>query len=898
MAATLAGDVRLLDELLAEALTDVGAGAPRVLPRDLVELCRRAEAEQAPELREQAAERIAGCSLPELRGVLKALTIGFHLRNKAEQVEITCKNRERDRSATRAAPRRESIAEAVAELKRRGLNLAEALRLLDRLDIQPTLTAHPTEARRQSLLRQQGRVADALLARRLGCPTPVEERAARERIGRSILLMYSSDEIRPERPHVLEEVRQGLFFLGNAIWATVPALYRDLHDAFEAYYDARPVLPTFLRYRTWIGGDRDGNPRVTAGVTRTALRALRRAALRLYRRELRKLREELSVSVRRAPAPAALLAAIEADEALVGGEDAGRAAPVEPYRRRVGQLLARLVAAQVEPARYSAAQLATDLADLEGWLAESGLGRVARGALADLLVRVRTFGFHLAAVDIRQHSRTHEDALDELLRVAGVHPKYEQLAEPQRCALLDAELRNPRPLLPIGARLSAATRETLDVLRVVREAQRVDPRAVRAYIVSMTHAISDLLEPLVLMKEVGLWRRAGERVRAALDVVPLFETIEDLADCEPLMDRLYTDPLYRSHLAARGDFQEIMLGYSDSNKDGGYWRSSWELHRAQARLADVAQRRGVDLRLFHGRGGTVARGGGRASRGILAAPRQSRNGRIRFTEQGEVITFRYALPAIAHRHLEQIVSATIRATAPASEPEDESPERAALMGELAGAALRAYRALVQDPHFWPWFTRVAPLEHISQLPIASRPVSRGGGELELENLRAIPWVFGWTQTRYNVPGWFGIGAAIEEIGRTRANLLETLGQLYRDWEFFRALIDNAQQEMARARLPIAARYAAGALPSVHERIAAEFERTRTAILAITGQQRLLDNNPVIQRAIDERNPATDVLNLTQQELLKRGRGGDASDELQLAAFLSVNGIAAAMQSTG
>ena len=906
----LADDIRLLDTILSEAAArQCGDGLRATLTR-LVDTCKQADAADnataAHALRQTAADAIAALDETALRDLLKALTIRFHLTNKAEQVAIARINRERQRRATADAPRAESIPAAIAQLAAQDTPLEDVTALLSRLDIQPTLTAHPTEARRRSILRQQQRLAASLIARQERDLTPDEAERVQAEILRDVLLMFGTDEIRSQRPRVIEEVREGLYFLRHTIWESVPALYRDLRAALRAYYRSEFEPPVFLRYRTWIGGDRDGNPLVTAQVTRQTLAELRGAALERHREQLDLLRHELSLSGAVVAPTDPLMAAIVADRdiapAAIDEDEEG----FEPFRARLTQLLARLDAATRDPSAYRADAFVADLELLAAALRRAEMPEIVdAGRLGDLLVQARTFGFQLAALDIRQHSGVHANAVDELLRIGCACEGYSGLSESEKCDVLRNELRNPRPLLPRGAALSPATRELLDTLAVLRDAVEADPAAIGAYIVSMTHDVSDLLAVLVLMKEAGLWRLGEQGVEASLDLVPLFETVDDLARCAELMSALLSDPLYRRHVAARGDFQEIMLGYSDSNKDGGYWMSNWGLQRAQAGLADVCRRFDVTLRIFHGRGGTVGRGGGRANRAILATPRQSRSGRIRFTEQGEVITFRYALAAITKRHLEQIVSAMIVATAAARTDEPLPPGEAALrsrlMDALAGASMQAYRALVHDPAFWDWYAGSFPIEHISHLPIASRPVARTSGQVALSNLRAIPWVFAWTQTRYAVPGWYGVGTALAAQRAANPDAMQTMQRLYREWDFFQTLIDNAQQELARARLPIARFYADDGTPDgFHARIAEEFARTEAAILEITGQQRLLDNNPVIQHAIDARNPYTDVLNLVQCELLRRWRSADDAQRARLRPliFLSINGIAAAMQSTG
>jgi phosphoenolpyruvate carboxylase len=451
---------------------------------------------------------------------------------------------------------------------------------------------------------------------------------------------------------------------------------------------------------------------------------------------------------------------------------------------------------------------------------------------------------------------------------------------------------------------------------VIRAIRAVDPDAVGSYIVSMTHTVSDLLEPMLLAKEAGLGRVADGAFRCPLDMVPLFETIDDLDAADDRMETLFTHPVYAAHLEGRDGFQEIMLGYSDSNKDGGYWMANWALHKAIHNLGVVCDDNDVDLRLFHGRGGTVGRGGGRSSQAIRALPPVVHNGRIRMTEQGEIISFRYALPDIARRHVEQLVNATLTTTAEAQD--DDSYEKmltdkvstdsnvAAMMDRLAGQAMEAYRDLIgggTGPG-WRWYTTVTPIEHISRLPIASRPVSRASGdEVDFDSLRAIPWVFAWTQTRYIVPGWYGTGRALSRLLEENPDALDTLRTLYQQWPFFRGILDSAQREMARARLPIAEQYDARADTEVsfHDTIADDYERAEDAILRITGQEALFDNSPVLQKSIRLRNPYTDVLNLLQVELLDRYRAADVPDEqdaLGEALLLSLNGIAAAMQSTG
>jgi len=921
ISAPLSRHVNLLGALLGRALRERYGDDVFDLVERLRHLCREADAD--PARHDEAAALVGGQDLPTLVALLRSFTTFFHLVNKAEQLEILRINRERAREAEAGAARPESITAAVRRFKDEGRSLDDVLALVRRLDIQPTLTAHPTEARRRTILFHQKRIAEHLDALRNPETTPDEQDALVRAIENEVRILLATDEIRAAAVTVEDEVRHGLYFVATSIWEAVPRIHADLRRALrDAYGDAADGLddealdlPPFLRYRSWIGGDRDGNPRVTAEVTAWTLRAHREDAVRLYHRALDDLRLDLSVSDRQVEIPDALRASIEADrEAVDLPERRWRQNAHEPFRLKLLLMQAKLGRLLDDLARadYAAADLRADLDLVAGSLREAGLAALAdEGPLADLRVQAQAFGFRLAALDVRQHSRAHEAAVADLLRAGGVEPDYAALDEDARLKVLTAELRNPRPLLPPGAEVGEEARSVLDVLAVVREAVRREPESIGAYVISMTDAVSDVLEVLLLLQEAGLWRmERGGAVTCPLDVVPLFETIADLDRAEDLLGLLFTHPVYVRQLLARGRMQEVMLGYSDSNKDGGYWMANWALHKAQGAIARVCRRFEVGLRFFHGRGGTVGRGGGRAGQAIRAMPPEAQSGRIRFTEQGEVISFRYALPGIAHRHLEQIVHAQLSALAdaPAEAARTAAFEGAtrdesrALMQRLADASMRAYRDLIDDPKFWPWYLEATPIEHIAGIPMASRPISRrAAGETDFEGLRAIPWVFAWTQPRYTVPGWYGLGTALREAMRDSADA-ERLRRMHAEWPFFRAVTANALREMARARFLIARRYAALADGRQHDKIAAEFERAERALLQVTGQERLLAHNPVIEKSIRLRNPYTDVLNLVQVELMRRWRdGGDEGEDaeaLREALFVSLNGVAAAMQSTG
>ena len=914
--------VNLLGSLLGEVIAEQHGKESLDLVESLRRRCKQAAQESDPSLRKQVEDELRGLDLETIEMLLKAYTDFFHLVNKAEQREIIRINRERARQSTPESPRTESIAEAIHSLYKAGVSLEEVLGILRGLDIQPTLTAHPTEARRRSVMYKQKRIATLLADLQQREMTPVERAEAVEEISRQIRLLTITDEVRAERLTVQEEVDNGLFFLRNTIWDTLPEIYDDVARSLKTYYNHDADLPGFLKFRSWIGSDRDGNPYVTPEVTRETARTHRRAALTLFLEDLTNLRRELSLSKRKVSIPKTLLDSLEDDAKQVSLPDHWiRQYQHEPYRQKVSYMIARLenlvesldvafAPMPSEEVQYNSLQFVADLELIHRCLMSTDFEDIARnGLLHRVMLKARAFGFHMAAMDIRQHSRVHEQAAHELLARAGVSDSYAELPEPEKLKILNAELANPRPLLPPNTTLGDATREVLDTFYVIRDIVRQEPAAIGSYIISMTHSVSDMLEVMLLAKEVGLWRIEGKAATCPFDIVPLFETIKDLEEAAGLMRQIFQHPQYRLQLKARDNFQEIMLGYSDSNKDGGFWMANWALHKGQATLGQACRDAGINFRLFHGRGGTVGRGGGRANQAILAMPAACQSGRIRFTEQGEVISFRYALPEIAHRHLEQIVNAMLLASHSIQQKnEHTSPDDplAALMEQISIRSMGTYRRLIDDPALWRWYTHITPIAQISRLPIASRPVSRKSAkEVDFDSLRAIPWGFAWTQTRYMIPGWYGIGASLYEAVENEESLA-LLQKAQSLWPFFNAVMRNAQLEMARARFPIAAHYSRLATngndesASFHDIIQNDFELARKAILRISGQDELFDYSPVLKRSIELRNPYTDVLNLLQIELLERFRSTAETQQepLRRALFLSINGIAAAMQSTG
>ena len=921
LSGALAEDIALLDALVGRVLGEQDEAL-------VLGLARRLYTESDGDPR-TLFERMPELDEPYLaQRVIRAFTVLFQLMNTAEQKEIVRVNRQRQVQGG-ASPRTESIADAVQTLRAAGVSAGAMQALIDRLDICPTLTAHPTEARRRSVLDKLQKIGEALVERALPrdapkLDAPLNAGFSESALQRELTALWHTDELRASQLTVVDEATNTLYFFEKSIFDIVAWLHEDLRAALaHAYPGETFAIGRFLRYRSWVGGDRDGNPNVTADITWETLRRHKARILRHYLARVDALRRELTQSTRLVTASEELTLSLEADNHLVPLSTAElRRYRLEPYALKLVYMHARLAAtvdhAEREGGRsappaaaYSGADaFLDDLRLMQRSLRENrGAILADEGPLAHLATQALAFGFHLAALDIRQHSEEHAAAVGEMLKAAGLllpDATYDDMPEGDKVELLSREIRNPRPLLAPEQPLSEQARNVLDVFRVVRDAQRYLSRdAADTYIISMTHGVSDILEVLLLAKEAGLVRWTAGTLESDIDVVPLFETIEDLQGCEQLVRGLFEEPAYRVHLAARGTFQEIMLGYSDSSKDGGFLAANLTLYDTQARLARACADAGVAVRFFHGRGGTVGRGGGRANRAILSQPPGSFDGRIRFTEQGEVISFRYGVPPLGHRHMEQIVSASLLAASERTAPPQVKPEWLEAMQQMAVRSLAVYRALVHDdPDFWTFYAQATPIAYISRLPIASRPASRSRKLTSVEALRAIPWVFAWVQSRYVVPGWYGLGSALKAFAEAAEGNTALLTEMYRDWLFFRMVVNNAQLELLRADIATAACYAKRVDPPdlgerIHEQLAAEHALSRVWVLRITGQDELLGHAPVVRQTVELRNPALRPLSMLQVALLQKLDGEHEPDPAwHDAMLLSITGIAAAMQSTG
>ncbi|MFN8592484.1 MAG: phosphoenolpyruvate carboxylase [Thermomicrobiales bacterium] len=842
----------------------------------------------------------------ESETLVRAFTNYFQLINLAEDSERIRRIRARETSG--GGPRRGSIREAISLIAARGTRANELASFLASAKIRLVLTAHPTEARRRTIIAKLARVFAALRDLDERAMLPEDESRTKQLIAHTIEELWYSDEIRVSGLTVLDEVRTSLVYLLSTFVDVVPRLYRELEEAIAEFYPAASIdVPPLLIPGTWIGGDRDGNPFVTAEVTNQALGLMRDAALNLLESRLLELAGRVSVAETIAGPAAALhpLLARLADEFPATADRLRQVNATEPYRQTLSLMREKVRASRAgltEGYRVSG-ELVADLKLIERSLRAQGADLIADGDLRDLIRIVEVFGFHLAVMDIRDHARRNAATLDAIFKRTGVADSYLDLNESDRIELLSRETASPRPLIP--GDLGQFEHDTADVVRTFRAVADAlaGPHvgAIETYVISGAERPSDALAVLLLMKESGLADPGGGN--AKLGIAPLFEQRESLHNAARTMGCLLEVPVYRRALASRGDSQEVMIGYSDSNKEVGYLGSVWALYEAQQDLTALFARAGIRHTFFHGRGGAIGRGGGPTNVAILAQPPGSVAGRVKLTEQGEVIASRYATPPIAHRELELVASAALASTAHVLP--DPDTERMALyqqaMAAMAAAASDAYRQLVYgDDDFVRFFEEATPIAEIARLQIGSRPARRQKTR-RIEDLRAIPWVFSWMQSRFLLPGWFGLGSGLAH-GRSEFGL-DLLQEMERHWPFFAATIANAEMALAKSDFDIAERYAALVYQNdVRERIWSRIEQehvlTSAEILRLTGQERILDRDPVLRRSIDRRNPYVDPMSFVQIELLRRTRAGEATQANLRVILRTVNGIAGGLKNTG
>jgi phosphoenolpyruvate carboxylase len=906
----LGAEIRFLGRVLGEVIKEQAGPALYELEEE-VRLAARGRREGASDADRKLGARIRSMSDAEAGTVVRAFTLFFDLMNLAEDRERVRVLRERERGRA-PEPRSESMEEAVLLMQKAGLDATRSQALLDLLSIWLVFTAHPTEAKRRSV-RTKVRLLRQVLVQLDDAELLPRERERFVMQIRSLLTgLWQTDLVRPRRPSVLEEVEVGMYFAAT-LWDVAPVIYAELDRALGKVYPGVSFrLPPFLHFGSWIGGDRDGNPFVNARVTELTLMRMRAAAVDAHLSQCRLLFDELTSSERQIAASPELYQAVE--QRLRDYPEILRLleplSPYETYRRFLKTVEWRLqrtgsmetLGSLPAGAYRTGTELAADLLLIRNSLLMNKGSAISDGNLRRWIWQTEIFGLHFASLDIRQESARNMRVVAEIARSLGLCSDYAALEEGARRSFLYSSLgaRLERP----HEALSSEARETIDACEVLSHAaSRLGEQVLGGNIVSMTHRFSDMLAALWLM-ELRPGSSAGPAL--AMDIIPLFETIQDLEASRDIVEEMLKDPVYRRHLARRGNVQIVMIGYSDSTKDGGYLAACWALYKTQSVLSRVVQEHGVRLVFFHGRGGALGRGGGPAARSILALPPESLGAALRMTEQGEVLADRYDDPLIAGRHLEQVIWATVAASIqPLTAPRAEWQSA---MEELAGSALAAYRSLIEEPSFLSYFEQATPILEIESLPIASRPTHRHGAR-GLADLRAIPWVFAWTQNRCLIPAWFGIGSAFQAFAQAHTDGWQTLRAMYDGWPFFRATIDNAVLALAKSDMDIGRAYAelvqdVELRNRVWGRIVSEYERSRDSVLRTNGQPQLLEEVSWLQHSIRLRNPNTDPLNLLQVEWLRRLREAERrgnqeqTRDCRELLRLTIEGVAAGMRTTG
>ncbi len=904
-------DVRALGDMLGEVITESSGGESLALVEKIRQLSRQRRSGDH-EAGAELAKQVSRLSLAEARVVARAFSVFFDLANLAEDRHRIRVLRARVQDAS-PNPISETIAAGICKLRDSGFTAAQVQAAVDAVKIELVFTAHPSEAKRRSIRAKLRRMRHALQEIDRQDLLPRERERLEMQIRADLTVLWQTDFLRPAKPTVLEEVERGLSITPRLV-EVVPQVYDSLRRALEAYYPGENFrIPVFLRFGSWMGGDRDGNPHVTAAVSRQTLLWLRESAISQHLVMCKKMYDFLSLSTYEMPAESVIVQRL-AERSAAWPELAASLEALAPFE--VYRLWVRMIQWRLErslPAKEEAsiplggyrdgAELVADLQVIQDSLAAHHSQLLADTEVQRWLDLAGVFGLHLTCLDVRQDARRYREIMTEILSSLGIAEGYGDLPEERRCEVLSQSLPWKQPIAT--DKLAPLSVDTLELFRLLHAAvHSFGPDCLGGSVISLTQCPSDVLNVL------WLWRWAQATAPAPISdelrIIPLFEKIDDLKNAAQTLDAIFSHPLYRDHVSRLGNRQVVMIGYSDSTKDGGYLAACWGLYEAQSQLQAVAEKHGVALTFFHGRGGSLGRGGGPAARGILSLPPESLDGSLRLTEQGEVLAERYDDTQVAYRHLEQVAWATL--TASALPGVEVKPAWREVIEELSQRSYVAYRELVDQPGFIQFFASATPIDEIENLPIGSRP-SRRRGERSLADLRAIPWVFSWTQNRCMIPAWYGLGTALTEVKYRDRTTWNTICEMYRAWPFMQATVDNAVLALAKADMYIAHHYADLEEESdIRQRcwslIAAERDRTRQALLDMVGGPELLATNPWFFSSIDARNPYIDPLNLIQVDLLRRRRSLPAEstdadrEQLRDLLRLTVQGIAAGMRTTG
>jgi len=895
----LRSDIRRLGNQLGEALVRQHGAALLDLVEEVRSLGKSARRGGSAAAAQDLHALLTKLDTAEVIPLVRAFTTYFYLANVAEQVHRIEEMASDDRY----------LRETVDRILESGPDMGLVDDVISRFEVRPVFTAHPTEAARRSILTKRGAVAD-LLTRRMQTSNPDHIDLIDHRSAELIDQIWQTDELRTERPTVVDEARSALYYLVALAEDVLPELTELISTQLARLSPTSHPVP--LRFGTWVGGDRDGNPGVTAATTLEALALQHDRGLTFLVELVEELSEELSMSSDLTDPSTALLESLADDRQQlpdVWQRERARTAGA-PYRLKCSYIHTRLINTRARIKTESAHVPGSDYAHPKQLIAELDLvadslagsrGQlIASGAVARMRRAVEMLGFQMAILDIRQHSARHADAVDELFANVGVD--LTAMGEEERLRIVSAELSQPRPLSGPTTTLRDDNAEALETFHSIREAQRrYGTQVIESYIISMTETPVHVIEAAVLAREAGLIDLG--RGIADIGLVPLVETIDDLRGSGALLDGLLHDPNYRKLVELRGDRQEVMLGYSDSNKIGGITASQWEIYKSQRVMRNIAEKHGVHLRLFHGRGGTIGRGGGPTHAAILAQPFGTVDGTIKITEQGEVISEKYGNPEIAARNLELMVASVLESSLlhrRSRRPKETLDRWTEAMDSFAGAAYEAYQRLATDPSLVSYFLSSTPVEELGKMNIGSRPSRRPGAVGGVDDLRAIPWVFGWTQTRQIVPGWFGVGSGLR--GAREAGFGDSVVEMAREWSFVRTFLSNVEMTLSKTDLDISASYVGELVAPEHrhllDRIRDEYETTIEEVLAVQQAKALLEDSPVLQRTLQVRDIYLDPINYLQVSLLARSRTGEDSVELDRALLLTVNGIAAGMRNTG
>ncbi|CAM3961200.1 phosphoenolpyruvate carboxylase [Mesobacillus zeae] len=900
-------DVKMLGQILGDILVYHGGTELLEKVEQIRAMCKTLRNEFHRDTYEQLKQEISGLSSPMRKQVIRAFSVYFHLINAAEQNHRI--RRRRDyllESEANAQPY--SIESAIISLKENEVNPDIIRNVLNTLSLELVITAHPTEATKRSILEIQKRISDILKMK----DNPFLSKKEREKLDQSLFnevtVLWQTDELRHRKPTVIDEVRNGLYFFDQTLFDVLPEIHQEVEDNLHEHFpDMEWMVPDFLHFGSWIGGDRDGNPNVTPEITWETLEKQRHLVLKKYKAALIDLMKRFSHSTARVKMSPELLENLDKEEKTF--LPAGKTWPIEgeAYRRKIAVILERLKQIGQSPAGYrTSEEMLEDLLVIKRSTKLHHPANHELKTLKKLIRQVGLFGFHLATLDIRNHSGEHEAAIAEILKKVQIAEDYALLSEEAKQVLLQKVLQDPRPLLLLHEEYSDETKQMIDVFQLIKNAhEEFGKRSIAVYLVSMTQSVSDLLEVLVLAKEAGIYRlHADGSVESDLNVAPLLETIDDLTAGPAIMETLFEMPVYREHLKKRGLQQEIMLGYSDGSKDGGTMTANWKLYKAQLEIHQMAKKHDIGLKFFHGRGGSLGRGGGPLNRSILSQPAETLGDGVKITEQGEVLSARYLVEEIAYRSLEQATSTLITSTAGVTQGRIRNERWVNAIEDISAVSLKKYQSLVfEDPDFLTYFHEATPLREVAELKIGSRPSSRKDSR-SFENLRAIPWVFAWTQSRQLLPAWYAAGTGLQAFADKSEENMEILKEMYEHWTFFRSTIDNLQMALMKADITTAKEYSslvedAEVAERIFENIHDEFKRTKNILLKISGDEELLDHSPNIQDSVHLRNPYVDPLNFIQIELIRELRKMDDPDEeLFTQVLLTISGVAAGLRNTG